>query len=98
MNNLTGSMKDVAFATSPREFDLPYSTTLEEIMQKLNAHRAAFQMPFQIKGGVPGQRISFEKEPNVDVGHTSGFSRSLRRPRCRLAVCALIRTAHCARA
>ena len=25
-------------------------------------------MPFQIKGGVPGQRISFEKEPNVDVG------------------------------
>lgn len=61
-------MKDVAFATSPREFDLPYSTTLEEIMQKLNARRAAFQMPFQIKGGVPGQRISFEKEPNVDVG------------------------------
>ena len=40
-------------------------------------------MPFQIKGGVPGQRISFEKEPNVDVGlwlflkdgHTSGSSR-----------------------
>ena len=47
-------MKDSAFATSPREFDLPYSTTLEEIMQKLNARRAAFQMPFQIKGGVPG--------------------------------------------
>ena len=61
-------MKDVAFATSPREFDLSYSTTLEEIMEKLNARRAAFQMPFQIKGGVPGQRISFEKEPNVDVG------------------------------
>ena len=68
MDSLTGSMKDVAFATSPREFDLSYSTTLEEIMEKLNARRAAFQMPFQIKGGVPGQRISFEKEPNVDVG------------------------------
>ena len=68
MDNLTGSMKDVAFATSPREFDLSYSTTLEEIMEKLNARRAAFQMPFQIKGGIPGQRISFEKEPNVDVG------------------------------
>ena len=68
MDNLTGTMKDVAFATSPREFDLSYSTTLEEIMEKLNARRAAFQMPFQIKGGVPGQRISFEKEPNVDVG------------------------------
>ena len=68
MDNLTGSMKDVAFATSPREFDLSYSTTLEEIVEKLNARRAAFQMPFQIKGGIPGQRISFEKEPNVDVG------------------------------
>lgn len=68
MDNLTGSMKDVAFATSPREFDLSYSTTLEEIMEKLNARKAAFQMPFQIKGGIPGQRISFEKEPNVDVG------------------------------
>ena len=67
MDNLTGSMKDVAFATSPREFDLSYSTTLEEIMEKLNARRAAFQMPFQIKGGVAGQRIVFEKEPNLDV-------------------------------
>ena len=35
-------MKDVAFATSPREFDLSYSTTLEEIMEKLNARRVAF--------------------------------------------------------
>ena len=68
MANFTDGMKEAAFATSPREFDLSYSTTLEEIMEKLNARRAAFQMPFQIKGGVPGQRISFEKEPNVDVG------------------------------
>ena len=68
MANFTDSMKEAAFATSPREFALSYSTTLEEIMEKLNARRAAFQMPFQIKGGVPGQRISFEKEPNVDVG------------------------------
>ena len=48
MDNLTGSMKDVAFATS----NLSYSTTLEEIMEKLNASRTAFQMPFQIKGGM----------------------------------------------
>ena len=68
MANFTDGMKEAAFATSPREFDLSYSTTLEEIMEKLNARRAAFQMPFQIKAGVPGQRISFEKEPNVDVG------------------------------
>ncbi len=52
MDNLTGSMKDVTFATSPREFDLSYSTTLEEIMEKLNASRTAFQMPFQIKDGM----------------------------------------------
>ena len=54
MDNLTGSMKDLAFATSPREFDLSYSTTIEEIMEKLAARRVAFQMLFQIKGGVPG--------------------------------------------
>ena len=66
MDNLTGSMKDVAFATSPREFDLSYSTTLEEIMEKLNARRAAFQMPFQIKGGV--------KEAHAFIDHLKIFS------------------------
>lgn len=68
MENFTNTMKEAAFATNPREFDLPAPTTLEEIMEKLNARAAAFQMPFKIKGGVPGQRISFEKEPNLDVG------------------------------
>ena len=68
MSNFTDSMKEAAFATNPREFDLSYSTTLEEIMEKLSARAAAFQMPFKLKGGVPGQRISFEKEPNLDVG------------------------------
>ena len=53
MDNLTGSMKDVAFATSPREFDLPYSTTLEEIMEKLNARRTRYTVSRQIQ----------EKEP-----------------------------------
>lgn len=67
MANFTDSMKEAAFATSPREFDLSYSTTLEEILDKLNARRTAFQMPFQIKGGVAGQRIVFEREPNLDV-------------------------------
>ena len=68
MSNFTDSMKEAAFATNPREFDLSYSTTLEEIMEKLNARAAAFQMPFKLKGGIPGQRIAFEKEPNLDVG------------------------------
>ena len=67
MAAFAGTMKEAAFATSPREFDLSYSTTLEEIFDKLNARRTAFQMPFQIKGGVAGQRIVFEKEPNLDV-------------------------------
>ena len=61
-------MKETAFATTTREFDLSYSTTLEEILEKLNARAAAFQMPFTLKGGIPGQRITFEKEPNLDVG------------------------------
>ena len=68
MANFTDNIKEAAFATGPREFDLPFATTLEEIAEKLNARSAAFQMPFQIKGGVPGQRIAFEKEPNLDVG------------------------------
>lgn len=67
MANLIGGIQEAAMATSPREFDLPCPTTLEEIMEKLSVRAAAFQMPFQIKGGVPGQRIAFEKEPNLDV-------------------------------
>jgi len=100
MNNLTGSMKDVAFATSPREFDLSYSTTLEEIMQKLNARRAAFQMPFQDSASRlrKNQMWTLASGFTSRMAHTFEFSRSLRRLRCRLAVCALIRTAHCARA
>ena len=106
MADFAGTMKEAAFATSPREFDLSYSTTLEEIFDKLNARRTAFQMPFQIKGGVAGQRIVFEKEPNLDVtlwlylstARTSVSSRSFQRPRHRSAACALTRTALCARA
>ena len=58
MENFTNTMKEAAFATNPREFDLPAPTTLEEIMEKLNARAAAFQMPFKIKGGVPGPKKS----------------------------------------
>ena len=41
--------------------------TIQEIYDKINARAAAFQMPFSIKGGVPGERIVFAKEPNLDV-------------------------------
>lgn len=67
MANFADTAKAVATATAPREFDLPYSTTLEEILEKLNARAGAFQMPFSVKGGIPGLRIVFEKEPNLDV-------------------------------
>lgn len=67
MASFADTAKAVATATSPREFDLSYATTLEEILSKLSARSAAFQMPFSIKGGIPGQRIVFEKEPNLDV-------------------------------
>lgn len=67
MAGFADTAKAVATATSPREFDLSYTTTLEEVLSKLNARSTAFQMPFSIKGGIPGQRIVFEKEPNLDV-------------------------------
>lgn len=67
MAGFADTAKSVATATKPREFDIPYATTLEEILDKLNTRSAAFQMPFSIKGGIPGQRIVFEKEPNLEV-------------------------------
>ena len=67
MAGFTDAAKQAMSATLPREFDLSYSTTLEEILEKLQSRAAAFQMPFEIKGGIPGQRIVFKKEPNLDV-------------------------------
>ena len=60
-------IKSMATATAPREFELSYTTTIEDVYEKLNTHASAFKMPFKIKGGIPGKRISFEKEPNLDV-------------------------------
>lgn len=60
-------IKSMATATAPREFELSYSTTIEEVYEKLSARASAFKMPFKIKEGIPGKRISFEKEPNLDV-------------------------------
>ena len=67
MANLTGNLKDSVTATFPREFDIPNAMTLGEIYDRLNERAAAFQMPFSVKGGVPGERIVFAKEPNLDV-------------------------------
>lgn len=62
-----GTLQDFAKSTVAREFDLEREWTLEDAFEKLNARAAAFQMPFAIKGGIGGQRIAFEKEPNLDV-------------------------------
>ena len=67
MANLTGNLKDSVTATFPREFDIPNAMTLGEIYDRLNKRASAFQMPFSVKGGVPGERIVFAKEPNLDV-------------------------------
>lgn len=61
------NMKDFMTATLPREFDLPREWTLEEMYAKLNSRAAAFQMPFEMKGGIGGDRIHFDYEPNLDV-------------------------------
>ena len=66
MANLTGNLKDSVTATFPREFDIPNAMTLGEIYDRLNERASAFQMPFSVNG-VPGERIVFTKEPNLDV-------------------------------
>ncbi len=67
MASFTDTAKQAMSATFPREFDISYSITLEETLEKFQARAAAFQMPFEIKGGIPGERIVFKKEPNLDV-------------------------------
>ena len=67
MAGFADNMKSAMTSQFPREFDLSYSTTLEEMLEKLNARAAAFQMPFEIKSGIPGQRIVFKKEPSLDI-------------------------------
>ena len=42
-------IKAMATATAPREFELSYSTTIEEVYEKLSARASAFKMPFKIK-------------------------------------------------
>lgn len=67
MSNFADTAKAVATATQPREFDLSYSITLQEMLEKLTARASAFQMPFKLKGGILGEHIAFEKEPNLEV-------------------------------
>ncbi|MGN1195818.1 MAG: TM2 domain-containing protein [Acutalibacteraceae bacterium] len=61
------NLSDLTKTTIPREFDLSCEMTLEEIFDKLNARASAFEMPFSIKGGIGGPKISFEKHKELDV-------------------------------
>ena len=67
MANFADNMKAQATANMPREFDLGAPTTLEAVYDKLSSRAAAFQMPFELKGGVLGDRISFQKAPGLDM-------------------------------
>ena len=83
MANLTGNLKDSMTATFPREFDIPNAMTIQEIYDKLNARAAAFQMPFSVKGGIPGERVVFERNrtlmlPSGSTSRTVRTSRSRR--------------------
>ncbi|MGN0113734.1 MAG: TM2 domain-containing protein [Acutalibacteraceae bacterium] len=58
---------DIAKSTAARTYDVSPELTLEQLFEKLNARSAAFQMPFEMKGGIGGDKISFKREPNLDV-------------------------------
>jgi len=61
------SLKEMAQATLPREFDLPQESTLQEVCDRLQPRAAAFEMPFAIKNGIMGEHIHFDKEKELDV-------------------------------
>ena len=84
MANLTGNLKDSMTATFPREFDIPNAMTIQEIYDKLNARAAAFQMPFSVKGGIPGERVVFERNQTLMLSSGS-MSRTARTSRSRLS-------------
>lgn len=61
------SIAEMAKATAPRTFELSAPLTIEEAYEKINARAAAFQMPFELKGGIGGSAITFKKEKVTDV-------------------------------
>ena len=54
-------IKSIATATAPREFELSYSTTVEEVYEKLSARASAFKMPFKIKEESPESAFLLRK-------------------------------------
>ncbi len=107
MANLTGNLKDSMTATFPREFDIPNAMTIQEIYDKLNAHAAAFQMPFFDQGRRSWRAHRFLQRSRTwmllsgSTSRTARTSRSRRLHRAaapRSTALMSVRTALCARA
>ena len=61
------NLKEMAQATAPRKFRVDPDFTMDILYEVLSKRAAAFQMPFERKGGIGGDRIVFKAEPDLDV-------------------------------
>lgn len=61
------NLKEMAQATAPRKFRVDPDFTMDILYDVLSKRAAAFQMPFERKGGIGGDRIVFKAEPDLDV-------------------------------
>ena len=61
------NLKEMAQATAPRKFRVDPDFTMDILFDVLSKRAAAFQMPFERKGGIGGDRIVFKAEPDLDV-------------------------------
>ena len=61
------NLKEMAQATAPRKFRVDPDFTMDILFEVMNKRAAAFQMPFERKGGIGGDRIVFKAEPDLDV-------------------------------
>ena len=67
------SLAEMAKATAPRTFELAAEMTAEEAFSLLQARASAFQLPFELKKGLGGPNITFQKEKETDVIITVTF-------------------------
>jgi len=61
------NLKDMAQSAAPRKFRVDPDFTLDILYDVLSKRAGAFQMPFERKGGIAGDRIVFKAEPDLDV-------------------------------
>ena len=61
------NLKDMAQAVAPRTFRVDPTFTLDTLYSVLAQRAAAFEMPFDRRGGIGGDRIVFKAEPDLDL-------------------------------